>query len=105
MFKKSWADAVRAYLADRGRAGLDEGPDILSCGSTIIGIVELFFGNDKLHYPFRKSLCSYGIEQRRQFKMGVDIDEAGHEDCVIQLDNAMMGIFLDYPICRADGQY
>jgi hypothetical protein len=77
---------------------LDECPDILSRGSTIIGIDELFFGNDEIHYPFREGLRAYGIEQGRQFEMGVDIDETGHEDCVIQLGNAMAWIFLDYPV-------
>jgi hypothetical protein len=98
LFEKSRADAVRTYLADRGRAGLDESSDILSCGSTIIGIAELFFDIDKVHYPFREGLRAYGSKQGRQLKMGMDVDETGHEDCVIQLDNAMAWIFLDYPV-------
>ena len=95
LFEMSRADAVRAYLADRGRAGLDEGPDILSCGSTIIGIDELFFGNDEIHYPFGKGFRSYGIEQGRQLKMGMDVDETGHEDRVIQSTYFMARVFSD----------
>ena len=77
---------------------MDEGLNVFSYGRFVIVAVQPSLCFYKVHYPFREGLRAYGIEQGRQLEMGMDIDETVHEDCVIQLGNAMAWIFLDYPV-------
>jgi hypothetical protein len=56
--------------------------DVSYCRCMIVAIMERSFCFDQVHYPIREHSGLYRSEQGRQFKVGVNIDQAGHENSI-----------------------
>ena len=68
---------------------------LFSSRIAIIFVRQSFFCSYQVNDPVGERMSLNSIEQGRQFKMGVEIDEAGQEHALAEVDRLMAGIFPD----------
>ena len=92
-----------ADLTNRRSAGLDERVEVMSYRALVILFAQFFLCPYDINDPIRERFPFDHLEQRREFKMGMEVDQAGKKDGFVQTDHAMTGKpFFDlvFSVCR-----
>jgi hypothetical protein len=70
----------------------------------IILVAQVFLCLNEINNPIRERFSANTFDQRREFDVGMNIYQAGHENSVLQPDNTMAGKPFFDVVCRADRQ-
>lgn len=80
---------MSADFADSGCSRMDKSVDVIICSRRVICLVQVFFGADEIENPAGEGSRSNVVQEGRQFKMRVSVDQPGHEHGIIQTENAV----------------
>ena len=96
LFENTGTDTMSTYFSNGGSAATHERSDILFRSDCILLLVQRFLHLYEVQNPVRKRSGPNNIEEGWKFEMSVDIDEARHEDGVLDMAYSVTRMALEY---------